>query len=261
MRKNHVKEQLQQGKPSLGAWLSLSSVAATRIMARLGFDWLLVDMEHSAQNPVLMADMIATVADANISAPLVRVPYNGVEWFKWALDAGAWGVVVPMVNTREEAQHAVEWSKYAPTGNRSIGGSIAQYSFGTTSRPEYVQRANEEILVAVQIESVQALENLDEILSVPGVDAAFVGPNDLHMQLGLPPSNEGAEPAFMDALERVKASANKYHVAAGIMTSNGEATRERIRQGFQMICVTSDLNSMVGAATQNLRVAREENGG
>ena len=124
MRTNQVKEKLKRGEPVLGAWLSLPSVPSARIMARLGFDWLVVDMEHSAQNPVLMADMVATIADAGTCAPIVRVPTNSVEWFKWALDAGAWGVVVPMVNSREEAQRAVEYTKYPPLGDRSIGGAF-----------------------------------------------------------------------------------------------------------------------------------------
>jgi 4-hydroxy-2-oxoheptanedioate aldolase len=258
MRTNDVKEKLKRGEPALGGWLSFPSVATARVMARLGFDWLVVDMEHSAQSPALMADMVATIADAGTCAPIVRVPYNSVEWFKWALDAGAWGVVVPMVNSREEAQRAIEFSKYPPLGNRSIGGIFGPYGFGTTDWPGYAQVANDEIMMIMQIESAQALQNLDEILSVPGVDVAFVGPNDLHAQLGLIPSSDGAEPAFVEALERVKVAARKHHVALGIFSSDGKAAAARVRQGFQMISVTTDVGSMIAAAAQNLRVAREE---
>ena len=257
MRTNHVKEKLKRGEPVLGAWLSFPGVPSARIMARLGFDWLVVDMEHTAQNPGLMADMVATIADAGTCAPIVRIPANSVEWFKWALDAGAWGVVVPMVNAREEAQRAVECSKYPPLGTRSIGGAFGPYGFGVTDWPGYARTANDEIIVAVQIESIQALKNLDEILSVPGIDVAFVGPNDLHAQLGLTPSSDGAEPEFADALERIKAAARKHHVAPGIFSGNGEAAAERVRQGFQMISVTTDISSMIAAATRNLRIARE----
>jgi len=225
-------------------------------MARLGFDWLVVDMEHSAQNPVLMADMVATIADAGTCAPMVRVPVNSVEWFKWTLDAGAWGVVVPMVNSREEAQRVVEYAKYPPLGARSIGGAFAPYGFGITDWPGYARVANDEIIVTVQIESALALQNLDEILSVPGIDVAFVGPNDLHAQLGLTPSTEGAEPEFTEALERIKAAARKHHVAPGIFSSTGEAAAERVRQGFQMISVTTDISSLIASATRNLHIAR-----
>lgn len=256
MRKNLVKEKIERGEAALGAWLSLPSVPAARIMARLGFDWLTVDMEHSAQNPALMADIIATIADAGTSAPMVRIPVNGVEWFKWALDAGAWGVIVPMVNTREEAQRAVELAKYPPAGSRSIGGAFGPYGFGITDWPSYARTANDEILVIVQIESAQGLQHVDEILSVPGIDVAFVGPNDLHAQLGLTPSSDGTEPEFLEALERIKAAALKHHVTPGIFSGSGEAAAERIRQGFQVISVTTDISSMISAATRNLRVAR-----
>lgn len=256
MRTNQVKEKLKLGEPALGAWLSHPSVPSARIMARLGFDWLVVDMEHSAHNPVLMAAMVATIADAGTSAPMVRIPGNSVEWYKWALDAGAWGIIVPMVNTREEAQRAVEYAKYPPLGTRSIGGVFGPYGFGITNWLDYARMANEEIIVTVQVESSQALENLDDILSVPGIDVAFVGPNDLHAQLGLTPSTEGAEPEFVDALERIKAAAQKHHVTLGIFSGGGEAAAERVRQGFQMVSVTTDISSMIADATQQLRLAR-----
>src|SRR5450631_940417 len=215
MRTNHVKGLLRRAEPALGAWLNLPSVSSARLMARLGFDWLLIDMEHTALHPKLVAEMIATIADAGISAPFVRIPSNSVEWFKWVLDAGAWGVLIPMVNNREEAQRAVAWSKYPPTGTRSIGGTFAPYSFGTTDRSSYLATANDEVMVLVQIESAQGLQNVDEILSVPGIDVAFVGPNDLHASLGLPPSHYSNEIAFIDALERIKTSARAHQVAAG----------------------------------------------
>ena len=102
MRTNHVKQKLKQGELALGTWLNFPGIATARVMAQLGFDWLVVDMEHSAQSATVMADIVATIADAGTCAPFVRVPNNSVEWFKWALDAEAWGVVVPMVNSREE---------------------------------------------------------------------------------------------------------------------------------------------------------------
>jgi 4-hydroxy-2-oxoheptanedioate aldolase len=256
LRTNHVKAKLKRGEPSLGAWLSIPSVPLARLMARQGFDWLLVDGEHGAQNPTMVADMVAAIADSGTCVPFVRVPRNGVEWFKWALDAGAWGVVVPMVNTREEAEQAVSWSKYPPLGTRSIGGIFAPYGFGVTDRAAYAQAVNDEIMVIVQVESAEALRNLDEILSVPGVDVAFIGPNDLHAQLGLPPSNEGAEPEFVAAVERVRAAAQRHHVALGIVTSHGDAAAQRIREGFHMVSVTSDTSSLIQAAAENLSKAR-----
>lgn len=256
MRTNQVKAKLKQGEPALGAWLSLPDVSSARIMARLGFDWLVIDMEHSAHDATLMGAMVGAIADAGICAPFVRVPGHGVEWFKWALDAGAWGIVVPMVNTRAEAQRVIEYAKYPPFGLRSIGGVFGPYGFGIANWSEYAQTANDETLVAVQIESAQALENLDEILSVPGIDVAFVGPNDLHAHLGLTPSNDGAEPEFVEALERIQAAARRHNVALGIFSGGGEAAARRVSQGFQMISVTTDISSMIAGATDNLKIAR-----
>ncbi len=257
MRTNHVKAQLRRGEPSLGMWLNHSTPQQTRLLARLGFDWLVIDAEHGAYTPTEIASLVASIADAGTAcAPLVRVPHNTVEWFKWVLDAGAWGVVVPMVNTVEEAQQAVSWAKYPPLGTRSIGGAFAPLAFSATDWPSYARIANDEILVALQIESVQGMRNLDAILSVPGVDVAFVGPNDLHASLGLPPSNEGMEPEFVQALEQIKRGARQHNVALGIFTSGGNATAERIREGFQMVSVTTDLSSLQSGATQQLKIVK-----
>jgi 4-hydroxy-2-oxoheptanedioate aldolase len=255
MRRNHVKAKLKRGEPSVGAWLSLPGRATVRIMARLGFDWLTIDGEHAAQHPGMISDMVGIIADAGTSAPLVRIPYNSVEWFKWALDAGAWGLIVPMVNTPQEAEQAVAWSKYPPEGMRSIGGVFGPYSFGLMDAASYREIANSEILLAVQIESAQGLANVDEILSVPGIDVAFVGPNDLHAQLGLPPSAEGAEPEFVQALETIKAAAKQHNLASGIFCSNGQAAAKRISEGFQMVNATTDISSLIGGAVFQLKAA------
>jgi len=257
MRTNHVKAKLRRGEPTLGAWLNHSTPQQARLLARLGFDWLLVDAEHGAYNPTGIADIVASIVDAGTAcAPLVRVPHNTVEWFKWALDAGAWGVIVTMVNTVEEAQQAVSWAKYPPQGTRSIGGVFAPLAFGTPDWPSYASIANDEILVVLQIESLAGLHNVDAILGVSGVDVAFVGPNDLHASLRLPPSNEGTEPDFVKALEQIMNGAHQHNVALGIFTSGGEAAARRIHEGFQMVSVTADLSSLIAGAAQQLKAAQ-----
>ncbi len=256
MRTNHIKEKLRQGEVSLGGWLSMASLSTARLMARLGFDWLVVDAEHSAQSPALMADMVATIADSGACAPFVRVPATTVEWFKWALDAGAWGVVVPMVNTPEQAVQAVSWCKYPPEGTRSIGGVFAPLGYCTLNRAEYAASINHEVMVIAQIESVEALANLDTILSVPGLDVAFVGPSDLHASLGLPVSSEGEEPEFMEALQKIRLAAARNNLPLGMFSKDGLAAARRVQQGFQMISVITDAGCLAEAAAQNLRLAR-----
>jgi 4-hydroxy-2-oxoheptanedioate aldolase len=255
MRTNHVKAKLRAGEAAYGAWLSLPSVEVARVVARLGFDWLALDAEHTAQQPNLLAQLIATIADAGGSAPLVRLPANSVEWYKWALDAGAWGVIVPMVNSRTEAEQAVRWSRYPPEGQRSFGGAFAPLGFGTTW-PDYLAHANDEILVIPQIESAAALAHLDDILSVPGLDAAFVGPNDLHLSLGLAPRSESDEPAFLAALEQIKHAAQRHNLPLAMFCSSGAAAAQRVREGFAMVSVATDLGSLSAGLGGQLAAAR-----
>lgn len=257
MDTNHVKVQLLAGKPSYGAWLLLPSVESARVMARLGFDWLAVDMEHSPLGIHEMARMVAAIAETGTCAPLVRLPVHGVEWYKWALDAGAWGVIVPMINSSTEAREAVRWSRYPPQGQRSIGGVFGPYGFGLSQWSDYAAMANEQILVIVQIESAQALAHCNEILSVPGVDVAFVGPNDLHAQLGLPPRSESNEPVFVAALDTIVSASKQTRVPLGIFCSDGAAAA-RIHHGFQMVSITTDVALLTTGAHIQLRAAHAQ---
>src|SRR3954469_15823308 len=177
MRANHVRRRLAAGEPSMGTWLSPSSPAAAEYVSRLGFDWLVVDTEHNPVDIRTLAQMFAAMA-ASSTAPMVRIPWNSPENFKRVLDAGAWGMVVPMVNSREEAEQAVSAARYFPDGSRSVGGGRFPMSFDAGAE-EYFRNANDQILVVLQIEHIQGVENADAILSVPGVDACFIGPTIL----------------------------------------------------------------------------------
>src|SRR6184192_4373904 len=157
MKPNSVKQALKAGKPSVGTWLSLGSITAARFMARAGFAWLTVDLEHSLVDWETATHIFASVADAGCIA-LARVPANRHDHIKRVLDNGAHGVVVPMVNSREEALAAVAAMKYPPIGTRSVGGSVHALNFGGTAN-EYYARANEELLVVLQCEHIQAVED------------------------------------------------------------------------------------------------------
>src|SRR5438067_627752 len=161
MLSNHVRARLRAGEPSLGSWLTIPSPISARYMAQLGFDWLTVDIEHQPIGIETAAQMFASIA-ANGTAPLARVPWNTGENIKRVLDCGAWGIVVPMVNTRAEAEAAVAAAKYPPAGIRSVGGALHALNFQAESGAYYA-RANDEILVVVQAESPQAVENADAI--------------------------------------------------------------------------------------------------
>src|SRR5207244_1103820 len=214
MRANPVKRALREGKTAVGTWLSLGSITAARFMARAGFAWLTTDIEHSLVDWETATHMFASIADAGCIA-LARVPANRHDHIKRVLDNGAHGIVVPMVNSRAEALAAVDAVLYPPWGNRSVGGSVHALNFGT-SATDYFAHANEELLVVLQCEHIKAVEDADAIFSVPGIDAIFVGPNDLAASMrskeGRPPSAEATNQAMRHILETCR----KHRVPAGL---------------------------------------------
>jgi 4-hydroxy-2-oxoheptanedioate aldolase len=246
MRVNKVKQALKAGKPSVGTWLSLGSITAARFMARAGFDWLTIDMEHSLVGWETATHMFAAIAEPGCIA-LNRVPANRHDHIKRALDNGAQGVVVPMVNSRQEAIEAVAACKYPPVGNRSVGGSVHALNFDCNAN-DYYARANDELLVVLQCEHIQSVENADSIFSVPGIDAIFVGPNDLAASMrskdGKPPSGEATTQAMKHILETCK----KHGVAPGLHCGSAAEARARIDEGWQFIAIASELRMLLNEA-------------
>ena len=251
MRANPVKQALKAGQPSVGTWLSLGNIPAARFMARSGFHWLTVDIEHSMVGIETAAWMWGSIADAGCVA-LARVPANRHDHIKRVLDNGAHGVVVPMVNSRQEALDAVAAMKYPPAGTRSVGGSVHALNFGGTPA-EYYARADDELLIVLQCEHIQAVEDADAIFSVPGIDAIFVGPNDLAASMrsadGRPPSAE----ATAKANAHILATCQKYGVAPGYHCMSVEEARHRIDEGWQFLALNSELRMMLDGVAQALR--------
>jgi 4-hydroxy-2-oxoheptanedioate aldolase len=249
--KNPVKAALKRGEASVGSWLSLSSPFVTRFLARAGFKWLTVDVEHSPVNWETAALMFATIADAG-GVPLVRVPSNSHENIKRALDNGAMGIVVPMVRTAEEAAAAVAATRYHPRGDRSVGGSLHCLNFRTTPA-EYYARASDEILVAVQTEHVDSVRNAEAICSVEGLDAIFVGPNDLLQSMGKTPAMETDDREFVDALRHLRETAVKHGVAPGLHVLTPEQARRRLGEGWRFLALGSDLTFLQNGAKGALK--------
>jgi 4-hydroxy-2-oxoheptanedioate aldolase len=250
MRSNPVKKALKSGKASVGTWLSLGNITAARFLARTGFDWLTLDIEHSLVGIETAAHIFATIADAK-GTPLARVPSNRHDHIKRVLDNGVHGIVVPMVNSRQEAEDAVSAVLYPPVGTRSVGGSVHALNFDTTSA-DYFAKANDEILIVLQCEHIQSVENADAIFSVPGIDAIFVGPNDLAASMrskdGKPPSAN----ATKEAMDHILATCKKHKVAAGVHTFSVEEARMRIEEGWQFIAINSELKMMMDGANSIL---------
>jgi 4-hydroxy-2-oxoheptanedioate aldolase len=242
MRTNTVKSALRAGQAQVGTWLSLGSPLAARYMAQAGFDWLNVDIEHSSTTWEQAALMFGAIADAG-GVPLARVPTNSLENAKRALDNGAYGLIFPMCCCVEEAQNAVSVCKYPPVGERSVGGSLHALNFGC-SPAEYYARANDELLIVIQAEHVDAVENADAILSVPGIDAVFVGPNDLLASMHKTPSMDCDDPQFVEALRHIRETARKHGVAPGIHVADAASARRRIDEGWQFIAISSEVAFM-----------------
>lgn len=243
MRPNSVKRALKSGQPSVGTWLSLGSITAARFLARAGFDWLTVDTEHSLVGIETTTHIFASIADAGGIA-LARVPSNRHDHIKRMLDNGAHGIVVPMVNSRAEAEAAVSAMFYPPVGTRSVGGSVHALNFDT-SAGDYLAKANDELLVVLQCEHIQAVRDAESIFSVPGIDAIFVGPNDLAASMRGPNNKPPAPEATKEALAHVLATCKKNKVAAGIHCGSAEEARMRIEEGWQFLAITSELKMML----------------
>ena len=250
MRPNRVKRLLRAGEPALGTFMALGSSLGAEQLAQAGFDWLVIDQEHGAIDATLTQSLLQAVSTSE-TVPLIRVSQNGVDWIKRALDAGAYGVIVPMVNTRADAEAAVRASRYPPLGDRSIGGSRTRLYGG----PDYVEHANEEILLIVQIEHRTAVENAREILSVPGVDAYFNGPGDLCASLGLPNTWDPDFPEYWAALDEVRRVATELGVPGGIHASPHRVTA-MLERGYRFVAIGFDVSFMAQAATGALQAAR-----
>jgi 4-hydroxy-2-oxoheptanedioate aldolase len=247
LKKNIVKEKLRAGKASVGTWISLASPMAAEYMANLGFDWLVVDTEHSPigfETTIQCFQAICTTP----TMPFARVAWNDPALIKRLLDGGAMGLVVPMVNSAEEARRAVAAMKFPPLGIRSSGGGRC-----TVYGSDYFNWANDEVAVIVQIEHIDAVKHVREILSVPGVDAGYIGPNDLAVSMGLPPDGFVTHPDHAAAVAEVLKAAKEVGVPIGIHTFSVEQTNMRVQQGFQFVACGSEAGFMRQAATEALK--------
>jgi len=248
MRTNQARAKLKRGEPSLGTWLTLPDPVGAHLMARVGFDWLTVELEHTPISLETAAQCFSIIA-ATGGAPLARVPWNTGENIKRVLDTGAFGIVVPMVNSRAEAEAVVAAARYQPQGRRSIGGQLHAANFDTDPAT-YYRQANEEILVVIMAEHVDAIERADDILSVPGIDAVFIGPNDLHNSMGRPPVFERDHPECVEAVDHVNRTAKKHGIASGIHVLDGPTAQRRIKEGFQFVAVGSEAGFMLSKAQE-----------
>lgn len=230
----------------MGTWLSLGSVVAARFLARTGLPWLTVDMEHTHTDINTAAMMFGVIADAGC-VPLVRILTGRHDLIKSVLDCGAMGIVAPMVMNADEARTIIAATKYPPKGNRSVGGGLHAMNYGTTAE-QYYNKADDEILVVIQTEHISAVEIADEIYSVPGVDAIFVGPNDLAASMRDKDGAWPSKPRLEETLTRIREAAARNKVPCGLHVFSIEDAKRRIDEGWQFIAVNSELKMMLQGA-------------
>jgi 2-keto-3-deoxy-L-rhamnonate aldolase RhmA len=246
----HFRQRLQQGDLLFGVGVTLSSPVVCELLAEAGFDWLFLDAEHAPLEPSAMQAMLQ--AAGREVAGIVRVPALTEADIKHALDVGATGIVVPQVHTAELAAQAVTFARYFPAGRRGMGVYRANhYGFQIS---EYLQQAAEQTVVVVQAESLEAVQNIDAIVQVPGVDAVLIGPYDLSASLGHP--GELAHPDFLQAVDRITAACQAQGMPLGIFGMSADAVRPYIARGYRLILLSADTYLLGQAARELLRSAR-----
>jgi 4-hydroxy-2-oxoheptanedioate aldolase len=245
MRKNTVKEKLRAGKPSIGSWLAIGHPLAAEVMAHQGFDWLTVDMEHNPIGWDALLNMLTAISTTDV-IPFVRTPWNDPQLIKRILDTGAYGVVVPNVKSPEEAKQAVAACRYPPAGIRGLGGTRHRLYGGD----DYFEHANEEISCHIMIEDKEAVERAEEIMSVPGIDAVFIGPNDLACSMQVPLGLDNGHPDHVKAVNHVLNTGKKLGIPVGIHCATPGEIIRRSKEGWQWMALVSDNRFMSAAAAE-----------
>lgn len=234
---NPVKKKLQEGQKTAGAWLALASPITAEILSLAGFDWLVIDMEHGAGDYMTMLSQLQTMNGSGV-VPLVRVAGNDRLIIKRTLDAGALGVVVPDINTREEAEAAYRAVKYHPSGVRGISGNTRAGSYGMKESDPLMQSANDRTMLVVQIETLQAVNHLDEILQVEGIDVFFIGPRDLGTSMGF--FNNAAHPQVKEVIAIIEQKVLGAGKVLGTVTGSWEQAQEKYARGYQFLSLMSE---------------------
>lgn len=240
-----LRELWDDGHGAIGGWLALGSPFAAELLAAQRLDYLVIDCQHGLVGHEAMVAILGVISRMR-PVPLVRVPSNDHVWIARALDAGAEGVIVPMVSSRAEAAAAVSACRFPPVGTRSYGPIRGRRQLGYD--PE---RMNEGVLCFAMVETGAGLDSVDEICGVPGLDGLYVGPADLGIALGVPPRRGLADPAVRDAIRRIRLSCERNSLVSGVHAVNGAQAHGLLAEGFSMVTTIADTDALrLGAATE-----------
>ena len=253
---NKLKAHFAAGKAAINGWLAIPSGFSAEVMAQCGWDSVTVDMQHGVQDYQSMVQCFQAM-DKHPITPLVRVPWNEPGIIGKVLDAGAWGVICPMVNNAAEAKALADASLYPPLGKRS-NGPIRAGAYGTAT--PYQKIANSEVMVIAMIETQEGIDNIDEILSVPGISGIYIGPSDMGLSLGMEPMLDREEPIIMEIYQKLLASCRKHGKFAGLHNGSAAYPARMIKMGFQLCTIANDSGLMAKAAREAVSQARKEGG-
>jgi 4-hydroxy-2-oxoheptanedioate aldolase len=251
MRENRLRTLWKSGGAAVNGWLAIPNGFSAETMAHQGWDSLTIDLQHGVVDYQSMIPMLQAISTTD-TVPVVRVPWLEPSALMKALDAGAYGLICPMISTREEAQKLVAWTHYAPRGTRSFGPVRATLYGGA----DYAQHANDTIVTFAMIETAQALDNLDAIMSVEGLDAVYIGPSDLSLALGCRPLFDDVDPPVAQAIDHILERARAHGLVAGIHNGTPEGALARVAKGFQFVTVSSDARLIAAGAQQVLAKMR-----
>ncbi len=248
--KNPLKEKLKKGEAVIGTFVMMGHPDVAEWLSRVGFDWLLLDTEHCPTGYESLQRMMQAMNGSG-TVPIVRPQWNDPVAIKRVLDIGAYGVLIPWVNNREDAENAVKYCKYPPQGLRGYGPRR-----GGMFDPDYFKTANDELLIAIQIETQEALDNLDEILSVPGIDACYIGPFDLSVSLGFGVPPKWDDPRYVAAFDQVLDASARHGKPAG-MFAISDNIEWAVQKGFKLNTVDVDDIFLITAARAAVEKARK----
>jgi len=251
MRANKLKQIWASGSAAVNGWLAVPNGFSAETMAHQGWDTLTIDIQHGVVDYQAAVTMLTAISTTE-TVPVVRVPWLDPAHLMKILDAGAYGVICPMINSRADAEKLVAYTRYPPTGTRSFG-PIRGLLYGG---PDYPQHADDTVVVFAMIETRAGLDNLDDILSTPGLDAVYVGPSDLSLALGCRPTFDDVDPPAAEAIELIAAKAKEHGKVAGIHNGTPETALKRIEMGYQFVTISSDARLMASGSQQVLSAMR-----
>ncbi len=244
MRENKLRTIWKQGGCVLNGWLAVPNSFCAEVMAHTGWDSLCIDIQHGMVDFQTAISMMQAISTTSVT-PIVRVPWNEPGIIMKCLDAGAYGVICPMINTRADAERLVATCHYPPAGFRSTGPTRAALYGGS----DYQAKANETIVAFAMIETTEALANLDSILSTPGLDAIYIGPSDLALSMGLPNSLDPTAPKVVEEISKILAACKRHGVKAGIHTGSAANAKAMVAKGFDFVTILSEARILAQAAS------------